>query len=49
LPADALGQCPNDLAQGRTDGVVDVCGCRLAIEHRHDQAKCLGLREVNLK
>ena len=45
LPADALGQRPDDLGQGGTDEVVDVGGGRLAVEHRHDQPQRLGLGE----
>jgi len=45
LPADALGQRPDDLAQGRTDEVVGIGRRRLAIEHSHDQTKCLGFCE----
>ena len=43
LPADVLGQCPDDLAQCSADEVVGAG--RLAIQRRHDQVKCLGLRE----
>ena len=45
LPANAWGQGPDDLAHGRADEVVDICGCRLAVEHGHGQTKRLGLRE----
>lgn len=45
LPGDVHRQCPDDLAQGRADEVVDVGGCRLVVEHRHDQTECLGLGE----
>ena len=45
LPADALGQCLDDLAQGCTDEVVGASGGRLAVEHRHHQTKRLGLGE----
>jgi hypothetical protein len=39
LPTDVLRQRPDDLDQRGTDEVVVVDGCRLAVEHGHDQSE----------
>jgi hypothetical protein len=45
LTADVLGQHPDDLAEGRADGIISVGRRVAAVKHRHDQAKGFGRGE----